>query len=111
MSEHDGGVDAADETDVEEAAALDEIDDGNRLSGGTAKAVLTYLAENIVDDHDAIEIEMEDGRRGITLRLHVAPDDMGKIIGRRGRVAQAIRTIVRAAGEREGIDAQVDIVD
>ena len=46
-----------------------------------------------------------------TLRLHVAPDDMGKVIGRRGRVAQAIRTVVRAAGAREGIEASVDIVD
>ena len=47
----------------------------------------------------------------VDLRLHVAPDDMGKIIGKRGRVAQAIRTVVRAAGAREGVEASVDIVD
>ena len=108
MSDHEGGVDADAGAEVDDAPAGAEVD---RLTGGTAKAVLTYLAESIVDDHDSIEIELEDGRRGVTLRLHVAPDDMGKIIGRRGRVAQAIRTIVRAAGEQEGIDAQVDIVD
>ena len=45
------------------------------------------------------------------LRLHVAPDDLGRVIGRRGRVAQAIRAVVRAAGSRDGIDAAVDIVD
>jgi len=74
-------------------------------------AVLDYVARSIVDDPDAVEIEAENGRRGVNLRLHVAPDDMGKVIGRRGRVAQAIRTVVRAAGAREGVEAQVDIVD
>ncbi len=56
-------------------------------------------------------VEVEEGRRSLTLRLHVAPGDMGRIIGRRGRVAQAIRTVVRAAGAREGVEAVVDIVD
>jgi uncharacterized protein len=56
-------------------------------------------------------VEAEEGRGGLTLRLHVAPDDMGRVIGRRGRVAQAIRTVVRAAGAREGVDTEVDIVD
>ena len=56
-------------------------------------------------------INVDDDRRGVTLRLHVAPDDMGKVIGRRGRVAQAIRSVVRAAGAREGVEASVDIVD
>ena len=115
MSDVEGGVDAeVDEVEVDDVDGADEVEDdavADEVSGGTAKAVLTYLAENIVEDHDSIEIAVEDGRRGVTLRLHVAPDDMGKIIGRRGRVAQAIRTIVRAAGEKDGIDAQVDIVD
>jgi len=47
----------------------------------------------------------------VMLSLHVAPDDMGQVIGRRGRIAQAIRTVVRAAGAAEGIEASVDIVD
>ena len=57
------------------------------------------------------EAMCERSRRGLILRLHVAPGDMGRIIGRRGRVAQAIRTVVRAAGVREGVEAIVDIVD
>ncbi len=57
-------------------------------------------------------VDLDEGRRGdVRLSLHVAPDDMGKVIGRRGRVAQAIRTVVRAAGAREGVEVSVDIVD
>ena len=76
-----------------------------------SRDVLDYVARAIVDNPEAVEIEAEPGRRGVNLRLHVAPDDMGKVIGRRGRVAQAIRSVVRAAGAREGVEAQVDIVD
>jgi predicted RNA-binding protein YlqC (UPF0109 family) len=90
----------------------DDIDDDyNRVRGAIPKNVLEYLARNIVDEPDSVVVEVEDGRRGISLNLHVAPDDMGKVIGRRGRVAQAIRSVVRAAGAREGIEAQVEIVD
>jgi predicted RNA-binding protein YlqC (UPF0109 family) len=92
--------------DVEEGAP-----EGNRLVGGLSRAVLEYLAKSIVDDPESVVVETQEGRRNLTLRLHVAPGDMGRIIGRRGRVAQAIRTVVRAAGAREGIEAVVDIVD
>ena len=93
----------------------DEDEDGgfdpNRIAGAMPREVLEYLAKAIVDDPESVIVEVEEGRRGTTLRLHVAPADMGRIIGRRGRVAQAIRTVVRAAGAREGMDATVDIVD
>jgi uncharacterized protein len=79
--------------------------------GSAPVAVLEYLASKLVDDPSAVRIDVEDGRGGVTLRLHVAPDDMGKVIGKRGRVAQSIRTVVRAAGAREGIGVSVDIVD
>ena len=74
-------------------------------------AVLDYLARSIVDDQDAVKIEVDEVSAGTILRLHVAPDDMGKVIGKRGRVAQSIRTLVRAAGAREGVSVNVDIVD
>lgn len=91
---------------------LDHEDDlGNRITGAIPLAVLDFLARSIVDDPDAIDIEVDESRGRVDLRLTVAPDDMGKIIGRRGRVAQAIRTLVRAAGAREGIEAGVEIVD
>ena len=101
-------VDAA--TDANQVEEVDEVD-GNRVVGATPRAVLEYLAKSIVDDTESVVVEAEENRGGLTLRLHVAPADMGRVIGRRGRVAQAIRTVVRAAGAREGLEAEVDIVD
>jgi len=85
-------------------------DDGD-VDGGRAKAVLAFLAGRLVDDPSAVRVETSENRSGIKLALHVAPDDMGKVIGRRGRVAQSIRSVVRAAGARDGVDVFVDIVD
>ena len=89
----------------------DDADDINRIVGGLPRTVLIYLAKSIVDDPEAVVVETDEGRNAVTLRLHVAPADMGRVIGRRGRVAQAIRTVVRAAGAKEGVNASVDIVD
>jgi predicted RNA-binding protein YlqC (UPF0109 family) len=86
-------------------------DTGNRIPAAMPAAVLDYVARAVVDDPDSVEVETDERRNGVTLRLHVAPDDMGKVIGRRGRVAQAIRAVVRAAGAREGTEVHVDIVD
>ncbi len=103
-----------DEVDGDEVDG-DEVDgdevDGNRAVGAIPQAVLEYLAKSIVDDPDSVVVEVDQGRGGLSLRLHVAPSDMGRVIGRRGRVAQAIRTVVRAAGAKEGVEAEVDIVD
>ena len=86
--------------------------DGGHGRGGMARDVLDYLARSIVDDPDAVVIDVEEGRRGdVRLSLRVSPEDMGKVIGRRGRVAQAIRAVVRAAGARDGVEVIVDIVD
>lgn len=83
-----------------------------RVRGAMARDVLEFVAKSIVDEPDAVVIEYEEGRRGdVRLSLRVSPDDMGKVIGRRGRVAQAIRAVVRAAGAREGLEVAVDIVD
>ena len=98
-------------SDVEDFEDEDEVDDGNRLEGALPRTVLEYLARSIVDDPEAVVVEADEGRGRVELRLHVAPNDMGRVIGRRGRTAQAIRTVVRAAGARDRVDAQVDIVD
>lgn len=74
--------------------------------------VLVYLAKALVDHPEAVEvtpIEEEDGELVLELRVH--PDDMGKVIGKRGRTAKAIRTMVKAAATREGTSATVDIVE
>jgi hypothetical protein len=80
-------------------------------AGGRARAVLEYLATSLVDDPGAVSIEETPGRGGTRLSLSVAHEDMGRVIGRRGRVAQAIRAVVRAAAASEGRDVSVDIVD
>ncbi len=98
------------DADVDEVEVDDEVD-GNRLEGSTSRAVLEYVAKAIVDDPDSVMVEVEEGRSSVSLRLNVSPDDMGRVIGRRGRTAQAIRTVVRAAAAREGMDVHVDIVD
>ncbi len=102
----DAGVDEVD-LDLDD----DDDDSGNRLEGSVPRAVLEYLAKAIVDDPDSVVVEVEEGRSNVSLRLNVSPDDMGRVIGRRGRTAQAIRTVVRAAAAREGMDVHVDIVD
>jgi len=94
-----------------EIDAVLEEDAGNRVAGGTARAVLEHVARSIVDDPDGVSIEVAESRGGIRLSLHVAQGDMGRIIGRRGRTAQALRTLVRAAAARDGQEASVDIVD
>ncbi len=89
-----------------------EADDiGNRVEGGRARNVLGYLAESLATEPDAVVIETDDSGRTTRFRIHVAPGDMGRMIGRRGRVAQAVRTLVRVAGSRDGVDTNVDFVD
>ncbi len=75
------------------------------------KELLLYMAKNLVDDPDAVtvnEVSDEDGR---VLELHVAPSDMGKVIGRQGRIAKEIRTIVKTVAQRTGEKITVEIVD
>jgi hypothetical protein len=118
----DLAVDSAD--DVNQADDGNDADDvnqadnnynddnaGNRVSGGTPLAVVTYLVNSIASEPDSVVINTEERDGAVRFRIHVAPDDMGRVIGRRGRVAQAIRTLVAAAGARDGIQTNVDIVD
>ncbi len=72
---------------------------------------MTYLVHSIASDSDAVVINTEEHGDSVRFRIHVAPEDMGRVIGRRGRVAQAIRTVVAAAGARDGVQTSVDIVD
>jgi uncharacterized protein len=109
MSEVDPG-DPIEDSDAD-FADDEQWDDEDRPPAGRAGDVLSYLASQIVDDPDQVNIEPSRSRNGVKLSLHVSPDDMGKVIGRRGRVAQSIRTVVRAAGAAEGLDVLVDIVD
>jgi predicted RNA-binding protein YlqC (UPF0109 family) len=74
------------------------------------REVLEHIARSLVDDPDAVQIAVEEGEGSVILRLSVAPEDVGKVIGRRGRTARAIRDVVRAAGTQAGVAAVVEIV-
>ena len=113
----EAGDEIEDETDDgfenEAAARSSEPDeaDGNSVRGGRAVSVLDYVAKAIAEDKAAVVVEAVPSRGQLRLQLHVAPGDMGRVIGRRGRTAQALRTLVRAAASSEGQDTFVDIVD
>ncbi len=79
----------------------------------TAEAVLGHIVRSIVDDPDAVVIGAEEAGRGRKVRLEarVASGDLGRVIGRRGRTAQSIRSVVRAAATRDGVEVDVDFED
>ncbi len=80
-------------------------------SAVTAQAVLEFIATSLADDPSAVAVDVSERQGKVILSLQVGPDDMGRVIGRRGRTAQAIRSLVAAAGARDGVNATVDIVD
>jgi predicted RNA-binding protein YlqC (UPF0109 family) len=73
--------------------------------------LLEFLARRLVDEPDAVRVEQIDEPDAIVLRLHVAPDDVGKVIGRQGRIARALRTVVRATTGRGERRLQLEIVE
>lgn len=75
------------------------------------KELLTYIAKNLVNDPDAVCVTETMQGDEIIFELHVAADDMGKVIGRHGRIAKEIRTLMKAVGNRENKKVSVEIVD
>ena len=75
------------------------------------KELLLYIARNLVENPDQVTVTEIQGEDELTLELRVAPDDMGKVIGRQGRIAKEIRTVVRSYAQRTGVKCSVDIVD
>jgi predicted RNA-binding protein YlqC (UPF0109 family) len=73
--------------------------------------LLAYLARNLVDRPDEVRVERTERDGAVVLRLHVAEEDIGKVIGRQGRIARALRTLVRASGGRRQERALLEIVD
>ena len=86
--------------------------EGNRIVGARAKAVVEHIARALAEEPDAVEVDIEEkGRDEVFLLVHASPSDMGRLIGRRGRVIQAMRQVTRAAGAAEGIKAGVDVAE
>jgi predicted RNA-binding protein YlqC (UPF0109 family) len=80
--------------------------------GEIVDKVVRYVTEQIVDDASSVEVEvLSDGQDSVVAEVRTAKKDMGRVIGRRGRVARAIRSVARAAGDEEGLDVQVEFLD
>jgi predicted RNA-binding protein YlqC (UPF0109 family) len=73
--------------------------------------LLAWIARHLVDDPASVVVESVERDDVLVLRLHVAPDDVGKVIGRQGRIARALRTIVRASGARDDRRVVLEIAD
>jgi predicted RNA-binding protein YlqC (UPF0109 family) len=115
-----GGEDDLDELDANVDENYDDADDdaelddevggeGNRIVGARARAVVEHVARSLADEPGEIDVDVRERRGEATLLVHAAPGDIGRLIGRRGRVIQAIRQVARAAGASEGIRVSVDI--
>ena len=80
--------------------------------GEIVEKVVTYVVSEIVDDKDAVEVNVvQDGDDAVVAEVRAAKSDMGRVIGKRGRVARAIRNVANAAGDEEGVAVDVDFLD
>lgn len=74
------------------------------------RELVEHIARALVDHPDEVNVNMIEGQKSVILELNVAPDDMGKVIGKQGRIAKSIRTVVKAASSKEGKKVVVEIV-
>jgi predicted RNA-binding protein YlqC (UPF0109 family) len=108
----DNDVNLIDDADLEdEADDHDDHDEGKAEPAATAISVLDLLVTSLVEDPDAVRIEPSEHRGKVRLEVRVGSEDMGRVIGKRGRVANAIRTVVRAAAVRDDVEVDVEFED
>ncbi len=74
------------------------------------KELVEYIAKALVDDQDAVHVDVIERNNGVKLRLRVAQQDTGRVIGKRGKVANAMRTLLRVPGARKGVHVDLEIV-
>lgn len=85
---------------------------GSATDAANAQAVLAYIVQQVVEDPGAVEVTTTSGRRSdIELDVRVGDGDMGRVIGKRGRIAQSIRTVVRAAAVKDNTTVDIEFVD
>ena len=75
------------------------------------KDLVVYIAKSLVDDPDGVEVNVIEGEKSTILELKVSPDDIGKVIGKHGRIAKAVRTILSASATRTGKRIVLEILD
>lgn len=96
--------------DLDDTGDEDDVD-ANTIPAATARDVCEYLVKAVVEDPDGVEVDVENRRGRTTIEVHVASGDMGRVIGKRGRIAQSIRTVVRAAAVRDGAEVDVEFIE
>ena len=74
------------------------------------KELVEYIAKSIVDAPDEVKVEEETDEEGITLKLQVADEDKGRVIGKQGRIAEAMRTLIRVKAAKAGVKATLEIL-
>ncbi|HEY1825056.1 MAG TPA: KH domain-containing protein [Acidimicrobiales bacterium] len=103
-----GDVNTIEDAEGDDSADVNEV---GADKSATATAVLEFIARSLAEDPDAVMVEVSERQGKVILSLSVGPGDMGRVIGRRGRTAQAIRSLVSAAGARDHVITSVDIID
>jgi predicted RNA-binding protein YlqC (UPF0109 family) len=111
VTDVDDGADDDREPDGAVDDAVDAEVDANRIPAATARDVCEYVVKQIVEEPDGVEVDVNDRGRVTSIEVRVAPGDMGRVIGKRGRIAQSIRTVVRAAAVRDGATVDVEFLE
>ena len=88
----------------------EQLDEGEEMVSDRIADLVEYLVVNIVDDADAVSLEVIDGTSSSTIEVSVATDDVAKVIGRHGRTIKAIRTLARALAARLGTSVEVEVL-
>jgi uncharacterized protein len=96
---------------MSDGTVADPVADQAESGAVAAKRVLTYLVRSVVDDPDAVSVAYDESGRRPALNVTVGDGDMGRVIGKRGRVAQSIRTVTRAAAARDGLEIDIEFLD
>jgi predicted RNA-binding protein YlqC (UPF0109 family) len=117
-SDFDDDADEFDDDDFEDEIAPEgnRLDDdvaggGNRNSGARAQEVIDLVARQLVDDPDGVFVDASERGDNVAILIHTSPGDLGRIIGKRGRVIQALRQVGRAAGATEGVRVTVEVAE
>jgi uncharacterized protein len=118
MSDEDLNDDELDDDDDFEDDDDDDFEDddeigaeGNRVTGARAKTVIELVARQLVDDPDGVFVDTTERSDNVAILIHTSPGDLGRIIGKRGRVIQALRQVGRAAGATEGVRVTVEVAE
>ncbi len=89
----------------------DDAAEGNRVTGARATTVVELVARNLVDDPDGVFVDATERGDTVSILVHTSPGDLGRIIGKRGRVIQALRQVGRAAGSTENVRVTVEVAE